>query len=286
METNDSFFNDNFVIRCGNRLLDLSSPVVMGVLNVTPDSFYDGGRFDIVDNALKQTEIMLSEGASIIDIGGQSTRPKTKMISDEEEKERVIPVIKKIKQNFPGAIISIDTFRSEVAEAAVSAGAEIVNDISGGTMDERMFETIGKLQTPYILMHIQGTPETMQENPKYENIVAEVMDFFLERINLLRTHNVKDIIIDPGFGFGKMPEHNYRLLKNLHLYKIFDLPIMSGMSRKSMINRVLKIKPEAALNATSVLNLIALQQGVKILRVHDVKEAMEVIKLFEYYQSA
>lgn len=286
MESNESPFNDNFVIRCGNRLLDLSKAVVMGVLNMTPDSFYDGGRFNSSDEGLRQTEKMLAEGASIIDVGGQSSRPKAKRLSEADEMARVIPVIRKIKQNFPEAIISIDTFQSVVAEAAIYAGAEMVNDISGGILYPEMFEIAGRLQTPYILMHMQGTPETMQENPVYENVVKEVMDFFQERINLLRKENVKDIIIDPGFGFGKTTEHNYRLLKNLHVFKIFGLPLMAGISRKSMINRVLEIKPEGALNGTSVLNLLALQQGAKILRVHDVKEAIEVIKLFEYYQSA
>jgi dihydropteroate synthase len=285
MESNDSIFNNNFIIRCGSRLLDLSKPVVMGVLNITPDSFYDGGKFATIDDCLRQTEKMLSEGASIIDAGGQSTRPKAETLSAKDEIIRVIPVIKKIKQNFPEAIISIDTFYSDVAAEAVHSGAEIVNDISGGTLDNKMFETIGKMQTPYILMHMQGTPESMQKNPAYEDVVKEVTGFFQEKINLLRRENVKDILIDPGFGFGKTTEHNYRLLKNLHIFKIFGLPLMAGISRKSMVNRILKIGPEGALNGTSVLNLLALQQGVKVLRVHDVKEAVEVIQLFEYYQS-
>ncbi len=258
----------------------------MGILNVTPDSFYDSGKFSSTTHLLNHVEQMISAGAAIIDVGGQSTRPKAETISVEEEIKRVVPVIELIHKKFPDTIISIDTFRSEVARQAVTVGASIVNDISGGSIDEKMFASVGALNVPYILMHMQGTPETMQQNPVYENVVKEVNEFFLNKIQFLREAGVKDIILDVGFGFGKNVEHNFSLLKHLSEFKIFDLPILAGISRKSMINRVLKTTPDEALNGTTVLNSIALMNGATILRVHDVTEARQAIELFNQYDAA
>lgn len=276
----------NSTLNCNGKLVSLSSPVVMGILNITPDSFYDGGKFFSEDKIIEHTRKMIAEGATIIDVGGQSTRPRAEMISQDEEIRRVIPVIELLKKNFPDTTISIDTFRSRVAEEAVKADASIVNDISGGSMDKEMFSVVGKLNVPYILTHIKGNPENMQENPQYENVVREVKDYFKEKIFELRNEGVKDIILDPGFGFGKTVEHNYSLLKHLNSFFIFELPLLAGISRKSMINRVLKTSPETALNGTTALNTIALMNGATILRVHDVKEANETIALFNQYYAA
>jgi dihydropteroate synthase len=259
----------------------------MGILNVTPDSFFDGGRYSGKDAALKQAEKMLSEGATMLDVGGASSRPGAAEVSEKEELERVIPVVEGIKSHFPEAVISVDTWRASVAKAAVEAGASMVNDISGGQFDEQMFETVAALNVPYILMHIQGTPATMQQNPQYDDVVTEVLDFFIQKIEKLRTLGVKDIVLDPGFGFGKTVEHNYQLLKNLHVFSnVTGLPVLAGISRKSMICKVLKVNPEHALNGTTALHMVALQQGAKILRAHDVREAMEVIRLWEHLQQA
>ena len=273
-------------LNCRGKLLILDSPIVMGILNITPDSFFDGGKFSGEKEILSHFEKMLSEGATIIDVGGQSTRPKAEMIPADEELRRVIPVIELLAKNFPDAIISIDTFRSVVAQQAIEAGASIVNDVSGATMDEKMFATVGKLSAPYILMHMQGTPETMQQNPHYENVVLEVKEFFKQKIPLLRAAGVHDIILDVGFGFGKNVEHNFSLLKHLSEFQIFNLPVLVGVSRKSMINRVLKTTPAEALNGTTVLNSIALMNGATILRVHDVREATQAIQLFNQYHVA
>lgn len=273
-------------LNCQGRLLDLSSPVVMGILNVTPDSFFDGGRYSGKDAALKQAEKMLSEGAAILDIGGASSRPGAAEVSEKEELERVVPVIAVIKSHFSEAIISVDTWRANVAKAAIEAGASVVNDISGGQFDGKMFETVAALGTPYILMHMQGTPGTMQQSPHYEDVVTEVLDFFIQKIEKLRAQGVKDIVLDPGFGFGKTVEHNYQLLKNLHVFgNVTGLPVLAGISRKSMICKVLKVNPEHALNGTTALHVVALQQGAKILRVHDVREAAEVIILWETFEN-
>ncbi len=269
-------------LNCRSQLLDLSRPVVMGILNATPDSFFDGGRYTDEVSILKQTEKMLAEGAAILDVGGASSRPGAAEVSENEELERVIPVIEAIKNHFSEAIISIDTWRAGVAKATVEAGASMVNDISGGQFDAKMFETVAGLDVPYILMHIQGTPDTMQQNPRYEDVVTEVLDFFVQKIEKLRALGVKDIVLDPGFGFGKTVEHNFQLLKNLHVFgHVTSLPVLAGISRKSMICKVLKVNPEHALNGTTALHIVALQQGAKILRAHDVREAMEVIKLWE-----
>ncbi|MFH1005384.1 MAG: dihydropteroate synthase [Bacteroidota bacterium] len=265
-----------------NRTLSLASPIVMGILNVTPDSFFDGGKFIDENFILSQTEKMLNEGADIIDIGGCSTRPGVQTVSEETELTRLIPAIKIIRNKFRDAIISIDTFRSDIAEKSIDAGADMINDISGGTIDNNMFDIIAKHNVPYVLMHIQGTPQTMQQNPHYENVVEEVKKYFAEKIILLKNSGVKQIIIDPGFGFGKTLEHNYSLLNNLCSFKSFGLPLLAGVSRKSMINKILGIKPEEALNGTTVINTIALLNGANILRVHDVKEAKEVIKIYKF----
>lgn len=270
-------------INCRGKLLSLEKPIVMGVLNVTPDSFYDGGKYRKSGEILQQTEQMLAEGASIIDVGGMSSRPGAEVTSLEEELKRVIPAIESIHQNFPDAIVSVDTIRAKVAKEAVEAGASVVNDISAGSMDEALYQTVAALGVPYILMHMRGNPKTMQLNPDYEDVVQEVLDFLIQEVGKLRALGIKDLIVDVGFGFGKTIEQNYRLLKNIPAFQILDLPILVGISRKSMIYKLLKITPQEALNGTSVLNLLALQQGAKLLRVHDVKEARQVIQLWEQY---
>ncbi|PJB14121.1 MAG: dihydropteroate synthase [Flavobacteriales bacterium CG_4_9_14_3_um_filter_32_8] len=251
----------------------------MGILNVTPDSFFDGGNYLSEENIIQKVNSMEYHGAKIIDVGGYSSRPNATPISEEEELKRIVPIIKLVKTNFPDLLISVDTFRSKVAEKSIEAGANIINDISGGNMDSNMFRCIADLKVPYVLMHMQGTPQTMQENPTYQNVVEEVNQFFTEKLNQLTQLGVKDIILDPGFGFGKTLKHNYELLNNLDKFKTFNLPILVGFSRKSMINKVIDTTPEEALNGTTVLNTIALMKGANILRVHDVKEANETIKL-------
>ncbi len=273
--------NPRLTLNCRGRLLSLQSPQVMGILNVTPDSFFDGGRYTRQDALLRQAEQMLKEGAAILDIGGMSSRPGAEIISVEEELQRVLPAIKALHEAFPEAILSIDTIRGRVAEEAVGAGAAIVNDISAGAFDESMYPTVARLQVPYILMHMKGSPKTMQDNPDYEDVVQTVLDFFIAEAGKLRALDVHDIVLDPGFGFGKTVTHNYQLLKQMHLFKILDLPLLAGLSRKSMINKVLKTKPEHALNGTTALNMVALQQGAKILRVHDVSPAKEAIQLWQ-----
>lgn len=273
-------------LNCNGKLFVLEEPIVMGILNTTPDSFFDGGKFLTEKEIFSQAEKLIADGATIIDIGGQSTRPKAEQISVEEELKRVIPVIELIHNKFPDQLISIDTFYSEVAVRAIKSGASIINDVYGGSIDDKMFSVAAKLHVPYILMHMQGTPETMQQNPDYENVVNEVKEFFKQKIPLLRDAGVNDIILDVGFGFGKNTEHNFSLLKHLKDFNIFDLPILVGFSRKSMINRVLKTAPEDALNGTTVLNTIALMNGASILRVHDVKEAMQAVTLYKKYNAA
>ncbi len=272
-----------FTLNCNGRLLIVNKPIVMGIINITPDSFYTGSRSHTIEEALQQAEKMLTEGATIIDVGGQSTRPASERISAEEEMERVIPVIETMRKNFSEVFISIDTYYATVAENAVAAGACIVNDISGGTMDEQMLSAVGKLRTPYICMHIQGKPETMQQNPSYENVVSEMLDFFIHQTEKCRLNNINDVIIDPGFGFGKTVAHNFQLLKNLGAFKMLDRLILAGLSRKATIYKTLNIKAEESLNGTTVLNTIALLNGANILRVHDVKEAIQAIRLIDSY---
>lgn len=270
---------------CNGKLLDLTRPLVMGILNVTPDSFFDGGKYDGEHAVLLQAEKMLQEGASILDIGGASSRPGAVEVPELEEMERVVPVITAILEKFPEAIISIDTWRASVASAAIKAGASIVNDISAGSLDPKMFQTVADLGVPYILMHMQGTPGTMQHSPHYEDIVTEVLDFFIRKVAALRALGVKDIVLDPGFGFGKTVEHNYTLLKRMETFhNVLDLPILAGISRKSMVCKPLGIPPAEALNGTTALHMVALQHGANILRVHDVREAREVIRLWELSQ--
>ncbi len=285
MDKDTYFSGGKTTINCRGRLLDLRKPLLMGVLNVTPDSFFDGGRYLSEKEIVERTGKMLSEGASVIDIGGCSTRPGAENVDERVELGRVIPAVSLVRKEFPESFISIDTFRSSVASAAADKGADIINDISGGSLDKEMFGTAAALRMPYILTHIRGTPEKMQEDPSYDDVVKEVFDFFSDRIKILENIGVRDIIIDPGFGFGKTTEHNYMLLKNLSLFGMLGKPLMAGLSRKSMINRVLGVKPAVALNGTTVLNTIALLNGVSVLRVHDVKEASEAVKIVKYYRN-
>jgi dihydropteroate synthase len=275
-----TFFQNNTFISNNGKLLEFHQPLVMGILNITPDSFYEGSRVNIMD-VLKKGEKMLSEGADILDIGAYSTRPNAQEISIEEELKRAIPVIKLLRKEFPQAVISIDTFRSNVAENAIDEGASIINDISGGELDSKMFETVARLKVPYILMHSKGNPQTMTQLTQYENIIDEILDYFIKKIHQLEMLGVKDIIIDLGFGFAKNIQQNFFLLQNQSKFKILGKPILTGISRKSMIYKTLGVTPSEALNGTSVLNLVALQQGATILRVHDVKEAKEVINLWK-----
>jgi dihydropteroate synthase len=263
------------------RLIDLSRPVVMGILNATPDSFYNKGRESSVDELLGNAERMLQEGALILDVGGASTRPKSEIIDVDEELRRVLPVITAIHQRFPEVWLSVDTYHARTAEEAVNAGVSLVNDVSSGRFDKRMLETVAALGVPYIAMHLQGTPQTMQDNPQYEDVVYEVHNALREVCDACKTAGIKDVIVDPGFGFGKTVEHNFSLLKNLHTFRMLGRPVLAGLSRKSMICKALRLSPDHALNGTTALHMIALQQGANILRVHDVKEALEVVKLFE-----
>ncbi|WP_018614192.1 dihydropteroate synthase [Segetibacter koreensis] len=269
-----------FTLNCKGRLLVIDRPVIMGIINVTPDSFYSGSRKQILDDVLRQAEKMISEGVAIIDIGGQSTRPGSKDISIDEELSRVIPAIDAISQRFPGTFISIDTYHSKVADEAVNAGALLVNDISCGTLDEQMIPVVASLGVPYIAMHMKGTPATMQQFAKYENVTLEVLDFFIKKTEECRKAGINDVIVDVGFGFAKTIAHNFTLLKNLSVFKILQKPLLAGLSRKATVYKTLGITPEEALNGTTVLNTVALQNGANILRVHDVKEALEVVKLF------
>ena len=266
-------------INCKGKLIDLSTPKVMGVLNLTPDSFYDGGKFRSSSDILRQTEKMLTEGATFIDVGGYSSRPGADDVSLEEETRRVISVIELLVKTFPQILISIDTFRSVVARKSVDAGACIINDISAGHRDKKMLDTVAELSVPYIMMHSRGTPKTMQKQTTYQNLIKDILFYFSERIEKARQLGIVDLIIDPGFGFAKTIEQNFELLSKLELLKIVDLPTLIGMSRKSMIYKTLDTTSENALNGTSVLNTIALTKGAQILRVHDVKEAIECIKL-------
>ncbi len=269
-------------ISCKGKLIDLTTPKIMGILNLTPDSFYDGGVFNNTDRALAQTEKMLLEGATFIDVGGASSKPGAVEISIDEELARVLPIIEEIQKRFPEAIISIDTYRSVVAQQAVATGAAIVNDISGGNLDAKMLGTVGALGgVPYIAMHMQGKPQNMQDNPSYDNVLVAIRSFFAAKIDEAHKAGIHDIIIDPGFGFGKTLDHNYSLLKSLSSMQMDGIPILIGLSRKSMIHKLLEIEAADALNGTTVLNTIALQQGAQILRVHDVKEAQQAIHLIE-----
>lgn len=269
-------------LRCHDRLLELDTPVVMGILNATPDSFYDGGLYQSEEAVVQRAGEMLRQGATILDIGGASTRPGAKEVPEQEEMKRVVPLITAILKQYPQALLSVDTWRTRVAKAAVDAGASLVNDISAGRLDSDMYKTVAGLDVPYVLMHMQGTPGTMQKHPEYEDVVTEVLDFFIQETAKLHALGIKDIVLDPGFGFGKTVAHNYLLLNNMHVFsRVLGMPVLAGISRKSMICRVLNVTPAEALNGTTALHMLALQQGAKILRVHDVREAIETIRLWQ-----
>ncbi|MBC3759258.1 dihydropteroate synthase [Hyunsoonleella sp. SJ7] len=268
-------------INCKGQLINLSTPKVMGVLNVTPDSFYDGGKYKDEASIFNQVEQMLTEGATFIDVGAYSSRPNAEHVSEDEELSRILPIVELILKRFPEALISIDTFRSTVAKNCIEAGAALVNDISAGQLDDKMMPTIAELQVPYVMMHMRGTPQTMQSLTDYEDLTKDILFYFSERISVARDLGITDVIIDPGFGFAKTLEQNFELLNQLKLFKMIEKPLLVGVSRKSMIYKTLGNSPQEALNGTSVLNTIALQKGASILRVHDVKEAVECIKLVE-----
>ena len=266
-------------INVKGNLIDLSHPIIMGILNITPDSFYDGGFYNSEKKIIAQVKKMINDGASIIDIGGYSSRPGAEDISVESELSRVLTVIKAIRHKFPETLISIDTFRSEVAKKAVKAGADIINDISGGSLDKKMFNTVSELNVPYIIMHMKGNPRNMIKKTKYEDVLKEIIRYFSKKIHLATKAGIKDIIIDPGFGFAKNVEQNFNILNNLDYLKYLDKPILIGVSRKSMIYKTLEVTPKDALNGSTVLHTISLLKGAKIIRTHDVKEANEAIKL-------
>lgn len=266
-------------INCKGQLIDLSSPKVMGVLNLTPDSFYDGGKHKNENDILSHVERMLTEGATFIDVGAYSSRPNADYVDEATELKRILPIIAVILKEFPETLLSIDTFRSTVAKPCVNAGAALVNDISAGKMDEQMLTTVANLQVPYIMMHMRGTPKTMQQQTEYSNLTKDILFYFSERIHTAKALGIKDIIVDPGFGFAKTLEQNFDLMNQLELFKITEKPLLVGISRKSMIYKTLGTTANEALNGTSVLNTVALQKGASILRVHDVKEAVECIKL-------
>lgn len=285
MENIASYFLKKATIDCNGRLIDLSRPIVMGIVNVTPDSFFSGSRFNNTGRVVRHVGKMLEDGASIIDIGAYSSRPGANDISVQEELKRLIPAMTALRKKFPDAIISIDTFRAEVAKRMVEDfGVGMVNDISGGELDSKMFETVADLHVPYILMHMRGNPLTMQNNPAYENVEQELILYFAQKLRELNLLGVSDVIIDPGFGFSKTIDHNFELLAKLNDFLVFDLPILAGLSRKSMIYKLLNSTPDNALNGTTVLNTVALLQGASILRVHDVREAVETIRLLEMYR--
>jgi dihydropteroate synthase len=269
-----------YTLNCKGRILAIEQPLVMGIINITPDSFYTASRAGTVDAVLIQAEKMLQDGATILDIGGQSTRPGSKKITAEDELQRVIGPIQALTEKFPGTFISVDTYYSVVAKEAVQAGACIINDISAGGLDDKMIETVAALRVPYVLMHMQGTPQTMQQHPSYSDVTKEVLDFFIQKKKELEQKGIKDVITDPGLGFGKTVEHNFQLLRNLTVFSMLGTPMLLGLSRKSMIGKTLGIETEQTLNGTTVLNTIGLMNGASILRVHDVKQAKEAITLY------
>ena len=275
-----------FTINCKGKIIPLDKPLVMGIINVTPDSFHEGYLHEGIEAISSRAEKMITEGADIIDIGGQSTRPGSTTIPAEDELQRVLPVIRDIHRKYPDIILSIDTYYSKVAAAAVEAGASIVNDISAGNADPAMLATVATLQVPYVCMHMKGVPETMQQAPDYDDVVMEVLEFFIAKLEQCKITGIKDILIDPGFGFGKTIEHNFTLLKNLPAFSMLGKPIMAGLSRKATVYKTLGTTPAEALNGTTVLNTLALMNGASILRVHDVREARETVTLFEAYKKA
>lgn len=268
-------------INCKGTLIDLSTPKVMGILNITPDSFYDGGKHQTESAILNHVKKLLDEGATFIDVGAYSSKPNAAFVSEDEELKRILPVVSSILKEFPDVLLSIDTFRSNIAKACIDLGASIINDISAGVLDKNMLKTIADLHVPYIMMHLKGTPQTMQQLAQYDNLTKDILFYFSERIATARQLGIVDILVDPGFGFAKTTEQNYQLLNQLELFNMLELPVLVGVSRKSMIYKTLETTAKESLNGTSVLNTIALQKGASILRVHDVKEAMECIKLVQ-----
>ena len=268
-------------INCNGQLVNLQNPKVMGILNVTPNSFFDGGKYNNEQEILNQMEKMLSDGADFIDLGAYSSKPSAEFVSEKEECNRILPVVKLLLAHFPKTILSIDTFRSEVAKVCVENGAAIINDISAGALDEKMIETVAHLKVPYIMMHMRGNPKTMQSLTDYENITKEMLFYFSEKIAMARSFGINDIIVDPGFGFAKTTDQNFEVLQKMELFQMLGLPILAGVSRKSMVYKTLGNSAAEALNGTTVLNTIALTKGAKIIRVHDVKEAVEAVKLFQ-----
>ena len=269
-------------LNCRGQLLDLTEPKIMGIINTTPDSFHAGSRVSTVEQALRQAEQMLKDGAAILDIGGASTRPGAANVSFEEERQRVVPIVTALQQEFPAVMLSVDTWRAAVAREAFDAGAHILNDVSAGKLDPELWDVPGKFGGAYVLMHMQGTPQTMQRNPEYTDVVTEVLDFLITQVAQLKAKGIHDIVVDPGFGFGKTLEQNYALLRNLAVFeKVLECPVLAGLSRKSMICRLLDISPAEALNGTTALHMAALERGARILRVHDVREAMETIRLWK-----
>jgi len=287
MSSKDTFFSPKLTITCHGRLIDFSVPKVMGILNVTPDSFYDGGRYSSETAIISRVASMMEEGADIIDIGAYSTRPGAAEITPDEEKARLLGALQVIRREFRDICISVDTFRADIAELAVeNFGAGIINDISAGNMDDRMLSTAGKLKVPYIMMHMLGTPGKMPSKPVYADVTRDLMAYFADRVVAAKLKGIIDIIIDPGFGFGKTVQQNFQLLRELNLFTLMGIPVMVGISRKSMIYKTLNVSKEYALNGTSVLNALALANGARILRVHDVKQAVEAVKLFMIYNTA
>ncbi|WP_268847072.1 dihydropteroate synthase [Flavobacterium aestivum] len=267
-------------INCKGQLIDLSMPKVMGILNVTPNSFFDGGKYNNEAELLSRVEKMLTEGADFIDVGAYSSKPNAEFVSEEEEISRIVPVVNLLQKHFPEIILSIDTFRAEVAKVCIENGAAIINDISAGILDDKMLETVAKYKVPYIMMHMKGTPQTMHTFAEYNDVIKEMLFYFSERIAAARLLGINDLIVDPGFGFAKTLEQNYTVMQKLELFQMLEMPLLAGISRKSMIYKTLGVDAEMALNGTTVLNTIALTKGAKILRVHDVKEAVECVHLF------
>ena len=277
--------NNTIEYSCNGKIITFNKPLVMAIVNITPDSFYDGGKYSTVNDVLRDAEEKMLQGADMLDIGAASSRPNATEISEEEEWERLKDILPSLRKKFPHTFISVDTYRSGVARKSAAEGADIINDISGGNMDAGMFETIAELDLPYILMHMQGTPQTMQQNPSYINVVQEIKHEFELKIEALKKTGFNKLILDPGFGFGKTTEHNYLLLKHLEQYTGLGFPVLAGVSRKGMINKVIGTNPVTALNGTTVVNTMALLNGAKLLRVHDVTEAVQAVKLVEFYKN-
>lgn len=287
LQLKDTVFGQKYTLNCRGRLIDLSEPRLMGILNLTPDSFYDGSRLPLTGEKalLARAETMLTEGATFLDIGGYSTRPQAAEISAAEETERVLPAIRSLRRHFPEALLSVDTFRADVADAAADAGADLINDVSGGTLDDRMFETVARLQLPYICMHMRGTPATMQSLTQYDDLVTDIYRELVEKAVALNQLGVKDVILDPGFGFAKTIDQNFKLLRELQQLTLAGYPLLVGLSRKSMVYKTLGTTAAEALNGTTVLHAWALERGARILRVHDVQPALEAIQLWKRFET-